>query len=107
MDMRITEKQNLIMGLPSGSDGKESTCNAGDPGFDQKGKKVSGPIPGNPHLFFQIARLFLPFVSIYHYPAHKMEKAMAPHSSTLAWKIPWTEEPGRLQSMRSLRVGHD
>src|SRR5574339_414517 len=31
------------------------------------------------------------------------EKAMAPHSSTLAWKIPWTEEPGRLQSMRSLR----
>ena len=34
-------------------------------------------------------------------------KAMAPHSSTLAWKIPWTEEPGRLQSMRSLRVGLD
>ena len=33
--------------------------------------------------------------------------AMAPHSSTLAWKIPWTEEPGRLQSMGSLRVGHD
>ena len=36
-----------------------------------------------------------------------LEKAMAPHSSTLAWKIPWTEEPGRLQSMGSLRVGHD
>ena len=35
------------------------------------------------------------------------EKAMAPHSSTLAWRIPWTEEPGRLQSMGSLRVGHD
>ena len=33
--------------------------------------------------------------------------AMAPHSSTLAWKIPWTEEPGRLQSMGSLGVGHD
>ena len=32
---------------------------------------------------------------------------MAPHSSTLAWKIPWTEEPGGLQSMGSLRVGHD
>ena len=31
---------------------------------------------------------------------------MAPHSSTLAWKIPWTEEPGRLQSMGSLRIGH-
>ena len=35
------------------------------------------------------------------------EKAMAPHSSTLAWKTPWMEEPGRLQSMGSLRVGHD
>ena len=35
------------------------------------------------------------------------EKAMAPHSSTLAWKVPWTEEPGALQSMGSLGVGHD
>ena len=35
------------------------------------------------------------------------EKAMTPHSSTLAWKIPQTEEPGRLPSMGSLRVGHD
>ena len=35
------------------------------------------------------------------------EKAMAPHSSTLAWKIPWMQEPGRLQSMGSHRVGHD
>ena len=35
------------------------------------------------------------------------QKAMAPHSSTLAWKIPWTEEPGRLQSMGSRRVRHD
>ena len=34
----------------------------------------------------------------------QMEKAMAPHSSTLAWKIPWTEEPGRLQSMGLLGV---
>ena len=36
-----------------------------------------------------------------------VEKAMAPHSSTLAWKIPWMEEPGGLQSMGLLRVGHD
>ena len=36
-----------------------------------------------------------------------LEKEMAPHSSTLAWKTPWTEEPGGLQSMGSLRVGHD
>ena len=40
-------------------------------------------------------------------PALFMEKAMAPHSSTLAWQIPWTEEPGRVQSMRPLGVGHD
>ena len=33
---------------------------------------------------------------------HVLDKAMAPHSSTLAWKIPWTEEPGGLQSMESL-----
>ena len=37
----------------------------------------------------------------------RSEKAMAPHSSTLAWKIPWMEEPGRLWSMGSRRVGHD
>ena len=35
------------------------------------------------------------------------EKAMAPHSSTLAWKIPWAKEPGRLQSMGLQRVGHN
>ena len=37
----------------------------------------------------------------------KTEKVMAPHSSTLAWRVPWTEEPGGLQSMGSLRVRHD
>ena len=53
------------------------------------------------------------FNVFYTWPDNKLiwwlwnEKAMAPHSSTLAWKIPWTEEPGRLQSMGSLRVGHD
>ena len=36
-----------------------------------------------------------------------LEKGMATHSSTLAWRIPWTEEPGRLQFMGSQRVGHD
>ena len=38
---------------------------------------------------------------------YMLEKAMATHSGTLAWKIPWMEEPGRLQSMGSRRVGHD
>ena len=63
-------------GFPSGSEGKESACNAGYPG--------SVPALGR----------FL-------------EKGMATHSSILAWRIPWTEEPGRLQSMGSQRVRHD
>ena len=37
----------------------------------------------------------------------ELDKAMAPHSSTLAWKIPWMGEPGGLSSMGSRRVGHD
>ena len=49
-----------------------------------------------------------PYNSGFLFPLSQLaEKAMAPHSNTLAWKIPWTEEPGRLQSMESLRVGHD
>ena len=47
------------------------------------------------------------FLPTYSLVAPKSEKAMAPHSSTLAWKIPWMEEPGGLQSMGSRRVGHD
>ena len=45
--------------------------------------------------------------SVHQCSAFFTEKAMATHSSTLAWKIPWMEEPGRLQSMGSLRVGHN
>ena len=44
---------------------------------------------------------------IKEYSVNYVKKAMATHSSTLAWKIPWTEEPGGLQSMGSRRVGHD
>ena len=44
---------------------------------------------------------------LYCSPNLQTEKARATHSSTLAWKIPWTEEPGRLRSMGSQRVGHD
>ena len=64
-------------GFLGGSDGKASACNAGDPGSIPG----SGRSPG--------------------------EKEMAIRSNTLAWKIPWTEEPDRLQSMGSQRVGHD
>ena len=49
--------------------------------------------------------IYVLVISCYFGPAGGM--GMAPHSSTLAWKIPWMEKPGRLQSMRSLRVGHD
>ena len=45
------------------------------------------------------------FTFTFHFNA--LEKAMATHSSTLAWQIPWMEEPGRLQSMGSLGVRHD
>ena len=45
------------------------------------------------------------FTFTFHF--HALEKEMAPHSSALAWKVPWAEEPGGLQSMGSQRVGHD
>jgi len=54
--------------------------------------------------------MFLYFIinyEIYYRILVDTEKAMAPHSSTPAWKIPWMEEPGGLQSMGLLRVGHD
>ena len=62
--------------FPGGSNGKKSTCNAGD----------LGSIPG------------------WEDP---LEKGTATHSSILAGRIPWTEEPGRLQSIESQRVRHD
>ena len=68
-----------ITGFPHGSVGKEFACNAGD-------TRYAGLIPGQ---------------------EDPLEKEMATHSSLLAWRIPWTEEPGRLQSMGSLRVGYD
>ena len=52
---------------------------------------------------FPMSRLF----TLIELPRGILEKAMAPHSSTLAWKIPWAEELGRLQSMGLLRVRHD
>jgi len=71
-------------GFPGGSDGKASACNAGDPGSSPGSEKSPGEGNDNP-----------------------LQKEMTTHSSTLAWKIPWTEEPCRLQSMGSQRVGHN
>ena len=62
------------------------------------------------HLKKLLESISIPKGKMYIFPGGsvvKMEKAMAPYSSTLAWKIPWTEKPGRLQSMGWLRVGHD
>ena len=53
-------------------------------------------------LFILHVFLFFKDFACNWYPVSQLEKAMAPHSSTLAWKTPWTEEPGRLQSMGSL-----
>jgi len=56
-------------------------------------------------VWYSLCLTMLLQVALYH--SFLWLKAMAPHSSTLAWKIPWMEEPGRLQSMGSLRVEHD
>ena len=71
-----------LVGLPDSSAGKESTCNAGD--RREKEKRVQSLGQEDP-----------------------LGEEMATHSIILAWKIPWTEEPGGLQSMGSQRVGHD
>ena len=63
-------------GFPGGSHGKESACNAGDPGSIPGLERSPGEGIGNP-------------------------------LSTLAWRLPWTEEPGRPQSMGLQRLGHD
>ena len=55
------------------------------------------------HKYALIYNICVSFSDLLHFT----EKAVAPHSSTLAWKLPWTKEPGRLQSMGSRRVGHD
>ena len=65
------------------------------------------------HFAIRLSDSWIPFYSTESWTALTLwlyiitEKAMATHSSTLAWKIPWMEEPGRLQSMESLRVGQD
>ena len=73
-------------------------------------------VPTSPQVFFQLSCLppCLPWVHQTVWNSETMvfcdsspSKLIAPHSSTLAWEIPWTEEPGRLQSMGPLRVGHD
>ena len=70
----------VFLGFPCGSAGKEYACKAGDEQETQV-QSLGGKDP--------------------------LEKGKATHSSSLAWRIPWTEEPGGLQSMGSQRLGHD
>ena len=62
---------------------------------------LGSKIPANGDCSHEIKTL-APWKKSYDKPRHIVEKAMAPHSSSLAWKIPWMEEPGELQSMGSL-----
>ena len=70
--------------------------------FEPSGKQDGGLVPAE---FKSIDFFFFFFLP--HGMGFPLEKAMATHSSTLAWKIPWTEEPGGLQSMGSLGIRHD
>ena len=114
----------LLEGFPGGSVCKESTRNAGAPGLIPELARSPREENGNP---LQYSCLENPmdsgawwaiaqrvgksqtqlsnFTFTFHF--HALEKVMAIHSSTLAWRIPWTQEPGGLQSVGSLRVRHD
>ena len=104
------------MGFPGGSAGKESTYNAGDPSSIPRLGRSPGGGHGNR---FQYSWASLVAQTVKNLPEmwetwiqslgweDPLEKGMATHSSILAWEIPWTEEPGQLQSMGSQRVRHD
>ena len=93
----MAQKASVYSGFPCGSDGKAFASNAGNLGsipslVAQTVKRLSTMLEA------RVRSLGW---------EDPLEKEMAIHSSTIAWKIPWTEEPGRLQSMGSQRVGHD
>ena len=102
--------------FPGGSDGKASAYSAGDPGSIPGSGRSPGEGNGNP---LQYSWTSLVAQMVKRLPIMRetwvwslgredlLEKEIAIHSSTLAWKIPWMEEPGKLQSMGSQRVGHD
>ena len=114
----------FTFGFPGGSDGKESACNDGDLGSVSGLGRSPGEGNGNLLQYFCLENLMdrgawwatlhgvaksWTWLTEFHFNSFIIvsysvvtEKAMALHSSTLAWKIPWTEEPGGLQSMGSL-----
>ena len=106
----------ITFSFPDSSVGKESTYNAGDPGSIPGSGRSTGAGIGYP---FQYSWASLVAQLVKNLPAMRetrfqsldwenpLEKGMASHSRILAWRIPWMEEPGRLQSMVSQRVRHD
>ena len=84
---------SFVEGFLGGSDGKESACNAEDLGLLPGLGRSPGEGKGCPLQYSGLENSM-------DYTVHA-EKAVAPHSSTLAWKMPWAEEPGGLQSMGS------
>ena len=99
------------MGFPGGSDSKESACNAGDRARSLGGEDPLEKRMATPSSIILGASLVVQLIK--HLPAMQktwvqflggedpLEKERTTHSSTLAWRIPWTEEPGGLQSMGS------
>ena len=113
-----------IQSFPGGSDSKESSCNARDPGSISGLERSLGEGSGTPlqysclenpmdggawwaavHGAAKSRTQLSDFTFTFHF--HALEKEMATHSSVLAWRIPWTEEPGGLPSMGSHRVWYD
>ena len=110
------QSTSYIRGFPDSSVGKESACNAGDPSsIPGSGRS---PLEGIGYpLQYSGASLVAQMVK--NLPGMQetrvrslgeedpLEKEMPTHSSILAWRIPWTEEPGRLQSVVSQRIGYN
>ena len=101
--------------FPDSSIGKESACNPGDPGWNpgwgrSAGEGIGYPLDYSwPSLVAQLIKNLLATRETWVRSLgweDPLEKQMAIHSSCLAWKIPWTGEPSRLQPVGSQRVGH-
>ena len=98
------------MGFPGGSAGKESACSAGDPG-SSPGEGTGYPLQCSwASLVAQMTKnlpaMWEAWVGSLGWE-DPLEEGMATHSSIQAWRIPWTEEPGGLQSVGLQRVGHN
>ena len=91
--------------MPGKSHGQRSLT-----GYNPRGLKESDTTEQLTHMGYPMLNILkiLILINVFRYCyTYYTEKAMATRSNTLAWQIPWMEEPGRLQSMGSLRVRHD